>query len=708
MPESVISHYRILEKVGSGGMGVVYKAEDTQLRRTVALKFLPPDLSSDPEAGERFLREARAASALDHPNICTVYEVGQGEDGQLFISMAYYEGMTLKEKIAQGRLTVKEAGTIAMQVARGLAEAHAHNMVHRDIKPANIFVTKGNIAKILDFGLAKLHGDMALTRPGSTLGTVAYMSPEQTQGLDTDERTDLWALGVILYEMLAGTRPFKGDHEAAVMYEVLNSEPQPLTLVRSDVPQQVSDLISHLLKKDPSKRISSADAVIQALETALAPKPVDRTEPEERSVAVLYFENMSPDKENDYFCAGIADDIITDLSKIKELRVLSRSDVLPFRNKEVNTREVGRTLRVSHVLEGSVRKAGTRVRITAQLMDVRTGFHIWAERFDRMLEDIFDVQNEVSSSIARALRVSLTEAEKKSLAQRPTDDLRAHDFYLRGLDFLFKRGKKNTFSAIQMFENALTLDRNYVSAYAGLGDAYSNLFIFYDGDSKWLAKIIEINEKLLAVDPSAVEARFGMGMVSFHQKRFNEARKMLSSVIAEQPDHYDANRFLGVIADLTGDYEAAITHYKRCVELKPFSEEPWMHLDMTYRRVGNLDLSIQAAQRGLELGEAKVAVNPDDAITLSRISGYYVRLNRNEEALEAVRRVREIDPTDGLALYNCACTYATIGERDQAMKCLRDAFANGYGYVREWVKTDPDFAQFRDDPEFKAFVAEGT
>jgi adenylate cyclase len=381
--------------------------------------------------------------------------------------------------------------------------------------------------------------------------------------------------------------------------------------------------------------------------------------------------------------------------------------VLPFRNKEVNTREVGQTLRVSHVLEGSVRKAGTRVRITAQLMDVRTGFHIWAERFDRMLEDIFDVQNEVSSSIARALRVSLTEAEKKSLAQRPTDDLRAHDFYLRGLDFLFKRGKKNTLSAIQMFENSLALDPNYVSAYAGLGDAYSNLFTFYDGNPKWLAKTIELNEKLLSVDPRAVEAKFGIGMVSFHQKRFNEARKTLGSVIAERPDHYDAHRFLGVIADITGDYEAAIAHYKKCAELKPFSEEPWMHLDMTYRRVDDLEAAEKAAHQSLELGEAKVAVNPDDAITLSRISGYYVRLNRKEEALEAIRRVKEVDSTDGLALYNCACTYATMGDRDQAMKCLRDAFANGYGYVREWVKTDPDFARFQDDPEYKAFMEEG-
>lgn len=702
-----ISHYKILEKLGAGGMGVVYKAEDSQLKRTVALKFLPPDMSSDPEAGERFLREARAASALDHPNICTVYEVGKGEDGQLFISMAYYDGVTLQEKIGHGRLSVEESCAIAMQVARGLAEAHSRGMAHRDVKPANILVTKGNVAKILDFGLARLRGDLALTRAGSTIGTVAYMSPEQAQGLDTDERTDLWALGVILYEMLAGTRPFRGDHEAAVMYEVLNSEPPSLAPVRPDVPQQVNDLISRLLKKDPSRRVGSAEAVVEALRSALAPKPAAPAEPEERSIAVLYFENMSPDKENDYFCAGIADDIITDLSKIKELRVLSRSDVLPFRNKEINTREVGRTLRVSHVLEGSVRKAGTRVRITAQLMDVGTGFHIWAERYDRMLEDIFDVQNEVSSSIAKALRVSLTEAEKKSLAQRPTDDLRAHDFYLRGLDFLFKRGKKNTLSAIQMFDKALALDPNYVSAHAGLGDAYSNMFTFYDGDLKWLAKTIELNEKLLAVDPLAVEGKFGLGIVSFHQNRFNEARKILGSVVAERPDHYDAHRFLGIVADMMGDYKEAIARYKRCAELKPFSEEPWMHLDMTYRRVGDVEASDQALRHGLELGESRVAVNPDDAITLSRISSYYVRLNRTEKALEAVRKVKEIDPNDGLALYNCACTYAAIGDRDETIKCLRDAFAKGYGHVREWVKTDPDFVRFRDDPEFKAFVAEG-
>src|SRR5512140_2585493 len=232
MPEGIVSHYRILQKVGSGGMGVVFKAEDSRLKRTVALKFLPPDLCSDPEAGERFLREAQTASALDHPNICTVYEVGQGEEGQLFISMAYYEGMTLKEKIGFGRLTVEEACTIAIQVARGLAEAHAHGMVHRDIKPANILVTRGNVAKILDFGLARLRGDNSLTRAGSTVGTVAYMSPEQIQGTEADQRGDLWALGVVLYEMLAGSRPFRGDHDPVVMYEILNADPRPLSLVR--------------------------------------------------------------------------------------------------------------------------------------------------------------------------------------------------------------------------------------------------------------------------------------------------------------------------------------------------------------------------------------------------------------------------------------------------------------------------------------------
>ncbi|RPH31544.1 protein kinase, partial [bacterium] len=389
---TTVSHYRILEKLGEGGMGVVYKAQDLKLDRPVALKFLPALFTRDIEAMERFVLEAQTASTLQHNNICTIHEIDQADDLH-FIAMDFYEGETLARKIARGALKTEEILDIGVQMGQGLAKAHSLGIVHRDLKPANVLITADGVVKILDFGLAKLSGRASLTRSGSTVGTVAYMSPEQIQGGEASHLSDLWSLGVVLYEMAAGAGPFRGEHEAAIMYEILNADPSPLRAVRNDIPEPLEEIIARLLQKDPSRRIASAAALAAELRAvSAAPRPAASA----RSIAVLYFENMSNDKENDYFCAGITDDIITDLSKIAGLNVASRTDILPFRNKLVNTREVGAALGVGYILEGSVRKAGNRIRITAQLIEVRTGFHVWADRFDRLMEDIFDLQFEVS------------------------------------------------------------------------------------------------------------------------------------------------------------------------------------------------------------------------------------------------------------------------------------------------------------------------
>jgi TolB-like protein/Flp pilus assembly protein TadD len=469
------------------------------------------------------------------------------------------------------------------------------------------------------------------------------------------------------------------------------------------VPAHIQSLVSRLLQKDRNKRTATLDEVaaeLKAQPASASPKK------EENSIAVLYFENMSSEKESEYFCAGITEDIITDLSKIKGLKVVSRSDVMPFRNKEANSRQIGEALRVNYILEGSVRKSGNKIRITAQLIDVKNGFHAWAERFDRLIEDIFDLQNEVSQNIAGALKITLTDSEKESLAKKPTTDLRAYDFYMRGREFLFRRGRKNNERAIPMFENALELDPKFVSAYSALVEAYSCMYIWYDGDPKWLAKIITLNERALAVDPNSIDALFGAGMVFFHQKRFGEAKRTLEKVAKLKPDLYDAFRWLGIISDITGSYDDAIAYYTQCAALKPFSEEPWLHIDMTQRRKGNRDGATEAVKTILELGTRKLEVNPEDTITLSRLASVYVRLGQPEKGIEAIRKILAIDPTDGLALYNAACTYADLGNKEETLSCLRRALNSGYKGVLEWVKSDPDFSGLIEDPEFKALLAE--
>jgi serine/threonine protein kinase/tetratricopeptide (TPR) repeat protein len=698
-----ISHYRILEKLGEGGMGVVYKACDLNLDRFVALKFLPDHLVVDADEKTRFLREAKAAATLNHPNVCVIHTIGQ-HDQRDFIVMEFVEGQTVKSRTREKTFTLDEIVRTASQIAEGLSSAHAKGIVHRDIKSDNIMLTNDGRAIIMDFGLAKLRGSAQLTRAGTTVGTISYMSPEQIQGEDVGPQSDLWSLGIVLYEMLTGQLPFSGEHEAAVLYEILNVEPRAVTSFRADVPDHVQILLASLLQKSPSRRPVSARAVVERLKESSP----DMSRPDEKSIAVLYFENMSSEKESEYFCAGMTEDIITDLSKIRELKVISRTDVLPFRNKEVNTRHVGETLRVNYILEGSVRKSGSKMRITAQLIAVETGFHVWADRFDRLVEDIFDVQTEVSQKIAEALKISLTESEKQSIAKKPTEDLRAYDFYMRGRELLYRRGKKNNEAAIRMFEDAISLDPAFASAYAALAECYSYMYSWYDGDKQWLGKTIEVSQKALHFDPESIEAQFGIGTVYFHQKRFPEAKQAWEKVIQLNPDFYDAYRWLGIFSDIVGRYDEALGYYEQCARLKPYSEEPWMHVYMTYLRKGDQRASLQAKKKLLEIGERKLKTNPEDAITLSRMAGPYADFGERPKAYAALQKVLEIDPTDGLAQYNCACTYAVLGDKKEALACLRNAIRSGYKNVSEWVKSDPDLVSLHNEPEYQALITEMT
>jgi len=698
-----ISHYNIIEKLSEGGMGVVYKAEDIKLKREVAIKFLPDYISSNQEERKRFEIEAQAAASLNHPNLCTIYSIEEADD-QAFIVMEFIEGKELKDIVETNRdklLPINDVLNYAIQIAKGLEAAHKKGIVHRDIKSSNIMISEDGKVKIMDFGLAKLFNSQ-VTKSNQTLGTLSYISPEQLQGLKVDFRADFWSFGVVLYEMLTGTLPFQGEYEATVIYAILNEDPKAIQNYRSDIPENVISLVSSMLQKDPDKRISSMNEIMEKLKTKISAQEIKANG--EKSVAVLYFENMSPEKENEYFCAGITEDLITDLSRIKELRVIPRSDVLPFRNKEINSKKVGEMLKVPFILEGSVRKAGQKIRISAQLVDVKSGFPIWAERYDRLLEDIFEIQMEVSQKITGALKLSLTETEKKLIGKKPTVDMRAYDFYLRGRDFLSKYGKRNNEAAIKMFEYALSIDSDFALANAGLAEAYSYQYMWYDGDLKWLGKIINANDKALEIDSDLTEAQFGIGLVYYHQKRFAEAINTFKKITEVKKDFYPAYRWLGITHDIIGDYDSAIEYYKITAALKPYSEEPLMHLNMTYRRKGNVEEAKKVEKEFLKIAELKLLINPDDVATLSRVAGVYSSQGDKEKALQTIKRVMEIDPEDGLAVYNSACVYARLDMKEEALKYLRTAFDSGYKNIREWVKSDPDFNTLRDDSEFKKII----
>jgi serine/threonine protein kinase/Tfp pilus assembly protein PilF len=733
-----IGRYEICSPLGAGGMGEVYLANDTKLDRKVALKILPPDVVN-PETGvsndrvRRFVQEAKAASALNHPNILTIYEIDE-IDAEHFIATEFVDGETLRDRIRFTPITPEEAIEIGIQVASALWATHNVGIIHRDIKPDNIMLRRDGIVKVLDFGLAKLTRErqsfetdslaptqnFIKTTVGMVMGTAHYMSPEQARGQEVDARTDIWSLGCVLYEIIAGQPPFPGPTAIDIMSGVLQREPEPLTPYLINGPRGLERVISRALRKDRADRYQNVRDMLNDLKdlkrevesqshrtyiSRLSGEVSTESVPE-KSIAVLYFENMNSEKDSDYFCAGMTEDIITDLSKIKELKVVSRTDVLPFKKKEVNTRQVGETLRVNYILEGSVRTAGNRIRITAQLISVRDGYHLWAERFDRQVEDIFDLQNEVSQKIVDALKVSLSEAEREALTQKPTDDLRAYDFYLRGRELLYLKGRRNTESAIQMFENAAAIDPGFASAYAGLAEAYSSMYEWYDGNSEWLSKAIEMNQKALALEPSLLEAKFGIAMVYYHHRRYAEAKRTLEAILRENADFFPAYLRLAMLAEQAQDLLGALAYYRRAAELKPYIEDPWVFLVDVHRKLGNVAKAEEAALRVIEITSRKLEASLDDIIVMSRLAEAYARFGSREEAHATLKRVLELEPNDGLALYNCACAYALLGDIEASLILLRRAFDSGFRTVGHWARTDSAFETLHNQEEFQQVVAE--
>jgi serine/threonine protein kinase/cytochrome c-type biogenesis protein CcmH/NrfG len=738
-PRKRIGRYEILSPLGAGGMGEVYLAQDTKLDRKLALKILPADVGG-PDRVRRFLQEAKAASALNHPNIITIYEIDE-IDSEQFIATEFIDGETLRERIKRAPLNPREAADISIQVASALCATHEVGIVHRDIKPENIMLRRDGIVKVLDFGLAKLttnrppfntHSEAPTqtqfnTEAGTVLGTAQYMSPEQARGLEVDARTDIWSLGCVLYEMLTARQPFAGDTTLDVMSGILSREPDSLVGHMPEALREFERIVSRSLRKDREERYQTIKDLLIELkdlksELELQSKQVStpRSSGEvmqtvtysssssihEKSIAVLYFENMNPDSESDYFCAGITEDIITDLSKISHLKVVPRADVLPFRKKEVNTRQVGEALRVNYILEGSVRTAGNKIRITAQLINVRDGYYLWAERFDRLVEDIFDLQNEVSQKIATALKVSLTDSEMELLAKKPTDDLRAYDFYMQGRELLYLKGKKNTENAIQMFENAIAIDPEFASSYAGLAEAYSCMYEWYEGNTRWLGDAIEMNRKALALDPTSVEAQFGIAMVYFHHGRLTESKRTLEGILKENPKFHPAYFRLGMIAERSGDRDSALICFRRAAELKPYDEDSWKFLAGVYRKLANPEAAYEAAVKVIEVTSRKLEASLDDIIVMSKLAEAYARFGGTQEAHATLKRVFELEPNDGLAVYNCACAYALLGEKQPALVALRRAFDSGFSAVAHWAQTDNAFDSLRDDAGFQRLLAE--
>jgi eukaryotic-like serine/threonine-protein kinase len=703
------SHYTIVEKLGGGGMGVVYKAEDAKLRRFVALKFLPEELSKNHTALERFQREAQAASALNHPNICTIYEADEHQ-GRPFIAMEFLEGQTLKDRLTkpltsgpfpQGRRAPEEPGAgvrsmpdgelldLAMQIADALDAAHSKGIVHRDIKPANIFlIPRGAAAqvKILDFGLAKLTGvggttsfsetpqpaggdaDISptaatagpshLTRPGTAMGTVAYMSPEQARGELLDQRTDLFSFGTVLYEMATGRQAFGGSSVAAVFTEILRDEPSRPSQVNPQVSQELERIISKALEKDRDRRYHSASEIRNDLATLKAglalpqapkaapapprwlppliagaviitlaalgivllrrsrtPQPALTTggassaqagrETAIRSIAVLPLDNYSADPKQDYFAEGMTDELTADLATISQLRVISRGSAMQFKGaNRPPTPEIAKALKVDAVVEGSVLRVGDRVRITAELIDARADKQLWAKSFERSSRDVLALQDELAAAIAREIHVQLTPTEQSRLTSAPTVSPEAHDAYLKGRYFFSRPSDENLMKAITQFEEAVKLDPNFAPAYSGLSDAYIwagfNEGVISASEAKPKAK--EAAEKAIRLDDSSAEAHASLATFKlFYEYDWVGSEQEFRHAFALNPSYALAHDQYGLGLAFQGRYEESVVQGKLAASLDPLSPQIPLDMVFAYMWKGDFQSAREEVRRAAEL-----------------------------------------------------------------------------------------------------------
>jgi TolB-like protein/Flp pilus assembly protein TadD/tRNA A-37 threonylcarbamoyl transferase component Bud32 len=625
-----ISHYRILSKLGEGGMGVVYKAEDIKLHRFVALKFLPPSIGDD-TARERFTHEAQAVSSLEHPNICSIYEIDESPAGQMFIVMPCYEGESLQQKIVRGPMKIDEAIETASQVASGLARAHEKGVIHRDIKPANIFITKDG-AKIVDFGLAKLAAHTKLTKTGTTVGTTMYMSPEQARGQETDQRTDIWSLGAVLYEMLIGRPPFSGEHEAAVLYQIMNEEPQPITGVRTGVPMELERIVAKCVAKNPEERYQHADEIVvdlRRLRSSLAGSSSTRPSvlgtgvarrrslpwpwvavflvvvvaaggvvlrlrapskapsgSERKMLAVLPFENLGA-PEDEYFAAGITEEITSRLATIRELGVTSRTSALQYADTKKTVKEIGAELGVGYVLEGTVRwarKPGepSKVRITPQLIRVSDDTHLWSDTYDRVMEDIFDIQSDIAQRVVEHMGLALLDKKHPAIENRATDNLEAYQAYLQARYWAGQPHftAENWERAIQSYERAVGIDPKFALAYAGLSIAHGRLYYYlYDLSSERRERARAAVEEAARLAPDAPQVHLALGY--YHLLIERDAPKALGEFELASRDLPDDADVLKAKADCfreQGRWVEAIDHYRRACELDPRNGSLWVDL----------------------------------------------------------------------------------------------------------------------------------
>ncbi|MFW6088338.1 MAG: protein kinase domain-containing protein [Gemmatimonadota bacterium] len=698
---TTVGRYRVDAVLGAGGMGILYRATDQRLGRVAALKFLPPAVSLHADRKRRFLNEARAASALDHANICTIYEADETPDGRMYIAMACYEGETLKERLARGRLQVDEAVRLIAQAARGLAAAHERGLVHRDIKPANLFVTDEGTLKILDFGIARMPGE-ELTRPDQRPGTAAYMAPEQARGEAVDGKTDVWALGLVLHEMLTGARP------SAVGGSPVVARDDPALL-------PCGRLLDRMLDPDPAARPAAAELARITLD-GVSPPSVDRSPPwlahasgaspaptAPGAVAVLPFADLSPEGDQDYLCEGMAEEILDALARIEGLRVTSRLSSRALAELPSDVEAIGRRLNVDTLVDGSIRKADARIRISARLVRAPDGSVLWSGRYDRELADVFAIQEDIARSVAAVFRLTLGGEPLASLRAARTAHVEAYEHYLRGRQLFLRDTRRDLVLAREMFARAVAIDPEYARGYAGLADTLSFLYKHFDHDPALLARASEASRTAVELDPGLSDAHTSRAVVHWLEGRIAEATGAFEEAIRLDRASFEAHYLYGMCCYSNGMVERGIEAFGRAAARRPDDfQSPNLRATLC-REAGRSDEAMAGFERGLRLAERHLELNPDNVRARYHAALALAGLGRTEEGLARAREVLELAPTDAMVLYNVAAVHGVAGRIDEALDYLERCVDAGFRYGPDLLH-DPDFTALRDRPRFRKLL----